>query len=181
MRFFQPSIRLTKDLVSAIEAAYTADLDRVSKDEIQVEQDEDDTLEDSLAETKRFDYRSAISREELGDESLFQQRQIASELFSYLAFQAESPQAKAGRALPIHDSVISGMSVSLGLPQRNSFLSQLASEFCAWLKEQGEFMAGWGRVLYADCDHMYLEEFPAEDLGANESPEPYPSALRYTK
>jgi hypothetical protein len=181
MRFFQPSARLTRALVSAIEAAHSADLDRVRRDERQVEQDEDDLPEDSFAGVERFDHTSSVSQAESENETLFQQRQIASELFSYLAFQAESPQAKAGHALPIHDSVISGMSVSLGLPEQNSFLQQLASEFCAWLSEQGEFMAGWGRVLYADSDRMYLEEFPAEDLGADDFSEPYASALRSIK
>lgn len=171
IRFFLPSVQLTKSLAGAIETAHSSDLARVMKDERQVEQDEDDLPDDFGVEASGFDDASS----ELESETFFQQRQIASELFGYLAFQAESPQAQAGNGIPIHDSIIAGMSVSLGLSQQSILLSQLASEFCLWLKEHGEFMAGWGRVIYADSDRMYLEGFPDNEF--DESTEQYASAL----
>lgn len=177
LRFFQPSVRVTKGIVSAIQNAHLADLARVGKDQNQIEQDEDDMPDGFGTEANKLEDCPSITRAELEDETLFQQRKIASELFSYLAFQAENPRAKAGHAMSIHNSLLSGMSVSLGLSEQNLLLSQLASEFCAWLKEQGEFMAGWGRVIYAESDHMYLEEFPAEDLDSDESKNHYASAL----
>lgn len=176
LRFFQPSAGLTERLLSAIETAHRADLDRVSRDESQTEQDEDEMPEAFEAESSRSHGNSSIPQTELKDEALFQRRQIAFELFSYLAFQAESPKAKAGHTISIHDSVVAGMAVSLGLSDRNVLLSELADEFCAWLKEHGEFIAGWGRVIFAESDSMYLEEFSAEDREAEESRH-YASAL----
>ena len=171
MKFFLPSVQLTKRMVHAIHEAHSADLHRVSHDQRQIESDEDDR-----PEIGSFDGHSSNSQEELGDETFVQQRQIASELFGFLAFQSESPQAKHGHATSIHDSVISGMSVSLGLSEQNVLLSELANEFCAWLKDQGEFTAGWGRVIYADSDCMYLEEFPVDDLDTDESTKDYAEA-----
>ena len=172
MKFFLPSVQLTKRMVHAIHEAHSADLHRVSHDQRQVESDEDDR-----PEIESFDGHSSNSQEEVEDETFVQQRQIASELFSYLAFQSESAKAQAGDAMPIHDSVISGMSVSLGLSEQNVLLSELAKEFRDWLKDQGDFTAGWGRVIYADSDRMYLEEFPVDDLETDESTKDYAEAI----
>lgn len=162
LRFFQPSVPLTRQLVSAIQTAHLTDLERVRNDQRQVEQDED-MPEDSGFEAQELNLDSSSSELKPEDETGFQQRQIAVELYGLLAFQADSPQAREGRAISIHDSVTAGMSVSLGLPKENTLLSELASEFGGWLRAEGEFVAGWGRIIFSRTEHMYLEAFPSED------------------
>lgn len=166
--FFQPSVPLTRHLVSAIQTAHSADLERTRNDERQVERDED-VPEDFGFEGRELSPESPSSELESDHETDFQRRRIAVELYGLLAFQAESPQAKAGRAISIHDSVVSGMSVSLGLPKESVLLSALASEFGGWLRDEGEFVAGWGRIIFATSEHMYLEAFPFEEDKADES------------
>ena len=162
LRFFQPSVPLTRHLVSAIQTAHLADLERVRNDERQLEQDED-MPGDFGSEARELNLTSSSRELESEHETGFQRRQIAVELYGLLAFQAESPQAREGSAIPIHDSVTSGMSVSLGLPKTNILLSKLASEFGGWLRDEGEFVAGWGRILFTSPEHMYLEAFPSEE------------------
>jgi hypothetical protein len=176
LRFFQPSVPLTRNLVSAIQTAHSADLERVRNDERQVEQDED-VPEDSGFEARELSPNSSISELELDDETHFQRRQIAVELYGLLAFQAHSPQARAGRAISIQDSITSGMSVSLGLPKENVLLSVLANEFGRWLRDEGEFLAGWGRIIFAATEHLYLEAFPFEEDKADESEEELANAV----
>lgn len=167
LRFFQPSVELTEHLVSAIQTAHLADLERVKNDEQQVEQDEN-VPEDFGSEVSGLDLNYSNSELEPEPEIVFQRRHIGVELYGLLAFEAQSPQATAGHAISIYDSVTSGMSVSLGLPKQHILLSNLASEFGGWLKGQGEFLAGWGRVIFSASDHMYLEAFPFVEADRSE-------------
>jgi hypothetical protein len=98
------------------------------------------------------------------------QKLITKELYYHLAFLAAGPQAQKNEPFSIANVVTSSMGNLLGLDKTEPLLAELAQEFSAWLKETGEFQAGWGSIRQAGNDGFYLEM-----LAAGENEEDIPS------
>jgi hypothetical protein len=164
VRFFLPSPELTKSLFAAVAAVRLSDQIRAREDRDQTQDVGDDYLQnlppDEPAEASLNSPLPLVSEEE---EILFQRRFIAEELYHHLAFLSRSPMSKRGLSLPIRESVVRDMSNVLGLPQEERLLLRLADEFTSWLSELGQFTAGWGNIILAHGNQIYLEELhPAE-------------------
>jgi hypothetical protein len=159
MRFFSPTPELTKNLFAAIAAVRLSDQIRAREDKEQAEDVEDDYLKnlppDGTAEANSASPPLSAPEQ---DEILFQQRFIAEELYHHLAFLARGQPAKSGRPLRMKEAVADGMGNVLGLPQEEPLLGELANEFNSWLSELGQFTTGWGNIILADGNRLYLEE-----------------------
>lgn len=156
VRFFLPSPGLTKALFAEVEAVRRNDQIRVSEDREQAEVADDDYMQNITPDGSA---QAGIYESQGSEEAVFlQQRFIAEELYHHLAFFSRSPPAKRGHPLPIVDMVAHGMGDVLGLPREGPLLRRLADEFKGWLSEFGQFTAGWGTILLADGNRIYLEE-----------------------
>lgn len=167
IRFFQPTLPLTQRLVEAVDTARSADLRRIREDKEQIEEDEDALLEGFQQEDivqEEFPRPFQTSQQQ----TALQQHLIGEKLYYHLAFLAGNPKATVGEALSIRDAVVGGMSSSLGLSPRDELLAELAVEFVTWLSERGEFTVGWGKIIFADTDRMYLEEFDIDEIVRDE-------------
>jgi hypothetical protein len=162
LRFFSPSQELTKSLFKAIDVTHFHDQVRASEDRDQAEDVGDDYLrnlpKEEIAEANVV-ASVASERASEQEETFLRQRFIAEELYYHLAFLARSPQAKSGKSLPIGEAVAHDMGNVLGLSQQESLLGKLADEFTVWLSEAGQHTTGWGNIILAEGNRLYLEEF----------------------
>jgi hypothetical protein len=89
------------------------------------------------------------------------QNLIAEEMYYLLAFLARSVPARAGQPLSIKEVITSETALLLGLSAQEPLIAELCDEFTLWLRDQGKVFTGWGNIIFAEGDKMYLNEFPS--------------------
>lgn len=181
VRFFLPSPGLTKALVAAVEAVRRRDHLSAFEDREQVE-DVDDDYWQHLPQDEPARVSSEATPESDEEEVFLQRRFIAEEVYHHLAFLSRSPPAKRGQSVAIREAVGGDLSSALGLPREEPLLGRLADEFTGWLNELGQFTAGWGNIILADGNRIYLEELRPPESDASDRPKrvliPRPHARR---
>jgi hypothetical protein len=165
LRFFLPSPELTRGLFAAVEAARRSDQIRAREDREQTEDVEDDYLK-ALPPDEVSDEGAATAPASGQEEIFLQRRFIAEELYHHLAFLSRSPPARHGRALSLREAVAHGMADVFGLARDEPLLARLAGEFYEWLGGLGQFTTGWGNIIPADGERLYLEELRQPDGAA---------------
>jgi hypothetical protein len=181
VRFFLPSPGLTEALVAAVEAVRISDQIRAREDREQTEDVDEDYLR-NLPPDEPAQVSPATPHGSEEEEVFLQRRFIAEELYHHLAFLSRSPPAKRGHPLPIREAVAGDMGNVLGLSRDAPLLGRLADEFTGWLRELGQFTAGWGNIVLGEGNRIYLEELRPPESDAAERPKrmfvPQPTGRR---
>jgi hypothetical protein len=89
------------------------------------------------------------------------QNLIAEEMYYILAFLARSDPARTGQPLPIKEVITSEIALLLGLPVQEPLIAELCVDFTGWLRDQGKVFTGWGNIIFAEGNRMYLNELPS--------------------
>jgi len=149
VRFFLPSEEVIARLYEAFDTARREAAEQIREDETNGEADR---------------FLSAIERPEVefsAEREIDQFRRfIPEQLYFHLGFLSSGQPALRGNSFDIRETVALESSCLFGLPAGTESLYELADEFTEWLRETGEFGAGWGRIIYAGEDRMYLVENP---------------------
>lgn len=154
VRFFAPTIELTEQLMLRVEQERNKELVKIRQDPSQIEK-----ISAEEAVTSGF-------LSQAGDDGNPRawQRMIAQEFYHHLTFLTDSQLVEAKKPFSMQKVVARSMGNLLGLSREEELLRNLAEQFSSWLSDEGEFIAGWGRIILADNDRFYLEKFlTAED------------------
>lgn len=171
IKFFLASDDLIKAFFIAINDARNED-ERINQEDEEQIAKEIPELEERVAAVEKQGIHNDNLENNYGEEAEISnlKRFISDQLYFHLGFLAKGVSAIRGDSFDIREVICEEMSRILGLSQEEKILDELASQFIRWLEEYGKVNIGWGEILYADGDKMYLSSSPEGKIEYNSAP-----------